>query len=93
MSGTDNEPLVSMVDDDVAYPGTPACSTAWTGWYKARRGEEWVICKDADGYLVMASDGKTDAYRPGLSWRDVKSAYELEGIKAHKSVCGQPCRD
>jgi hypothetical protein len=92
MSATEIEPLDSMVDDDVDYPGTPACNTAWTGWHKDRRGEEVVICKDAAGYLVTQSDGGQEAHGAGFRWRDMKSGYELAGVKAYKSVCGKPCR-
>lgn len=82
-------------DDDVAIIANQedflACTTAWTGWYKHPRGRIYKICKDKDGYLVHKPGGGTDAWGRGYTWREVKEAYGLSGVRAYQSRCGQQC--
>ena len=68
-----------------------ACTTAWTGWYRHPRGRVYKICKDKDGYLVFKPGGGIDAWGRGYTWREVKSAYGLAGVRAYQSRCGQKC--
>jgi len=83
-------------DDEVAVIVTDknallGCTSAWTGWYKHPRGGVYKICKDRDGYLVHKPGGGTDAWGKGYTWREVKRAYGLQGVRAYQHRCGGSC--
>ncbi len=87
-------PDIGGADDDVAlYLDTEVMSAnkSWTGWYKHPRGRVYKICKDQDGYLVHKPGGGKDAWGRGYTWRDVKSAYGLAGVRPYQSKWGTGC--
>ncbi len=60
-------------------------SKSWTGWYvHPKSSENWIICKDDDGYLVFKPSGGQDAWGNGYTWREVKSNYGLDGVAYYK---------
>jgi hypothetical protein len=81
-----------MNDDDGKYPANaPKCTKAWTGRYKDKDGEEYVICKDEHGYRVVLPGGNGFSHPFDDSWREVKSEHGLQGVTAHSYKCDESC--
>jgi hypothetical protein len=99
-SQTDSEikltPENEISDNEVVYNtdnGQIKCNApSWTGWYRARNGDIYIICKNVNtGYRVWLPGGSTHSWGVGYTWTDVKSAYGVSGVTAYQSRCGGVC--
>jgi hypothetical protein len=85
-------PENDISDNEVNFVSEKCTASSWTGWYKASNGDKYVICKNVNtGYVVWLPGGSTHSWGVGYTWRDVKSAYGIDGVAPYASQCGGIC--